>query len=101
MEIFKSCRQYLMNVGINTHQSTRKHPFNARNVLALTVSALCVTSNIIFLLYDTETFEEYISTLYSLSTAMICKITFMIAMWKMKKLFEIFDGFQCVIGKSE
>lgn len=100
MEPFKSCQKYLMNVGINSRQSSRKHLFNARNVTTLIVTTLSIISNTIFLLQDAKTFEKYTTTIYALSTAMVSTATYVTAIWKMAKLFQIFDNFQNIIDKS-
>lgn len=101
MEVFKLCRKYFFNAGIDPHQSSSKHPFNTRNAIALTMSTICVTSNIIFLLHDAKTFEEYTNTIYVLSTAVLGKTNYSIALWKSAECFHVFDSFQNVINKSE
>lgn len=88
-------------MGINPHQSSEKHPFNLRNGFATVNSMLSLTSNIKYFFYVANEFEEYTYVVYIFSTGAVSFLIYTMLVWKMEKLFEIFNDFEKLIDDSE
>lgn len=100
MEIFILIKKYLVEMGIDSHQSSQMHSFNAKNCTMIIMSILCMTTNIVYIIHD-ATFEEYVDVIYAFSTSAICFAVYNIMIWKKARIFETINGFEKLINNSE
>lgn len=101
MKIFESIQKYFAFVGINSHQSLRNHPFNARNLTTIFIFALSIFSNLVHFFCVANSFSEYTSSIIHISTILVSAINFTIFIYKMPELFGIIKSFEEIINKSE
>lgn len=93
MKIFRSVKTYLSRMGLKPQQLTQSHPFNAQSLIVLSVFGLSITFCSAYFFLDAKSFVEHTESLY-----LVC-VT--IVLWKMPKVFELINNFQCVINESK
>lgn len=101
MIFFQSIRENFAIIGIHSHQSTQKCPFNARSVACLLIYILGLISSVAYLLYEARNFAEYSNAAYSISGGIVCGVTMATMVWIMPKLFQFFTCIENIASKSE
>ena len=101
MKLFQISQKCFRNMGIDSHQLSKNHPFNLKNVLASFIFCSDVVLANVFLLHEAHTFYEYADSVYSSSTVESSCVIFMIIFWKMPKFFEFIKKFENLVENSK
>lgn len=62
---------------------------------------LTITSSILFLVLEANTFEQYTNNIYITSADCMLCIDFAIMVFKREKLFQLINAFKMFVDKSE
>ena len=102
IEFYQTIQQIFQMLGIDLMQTIpAKYFLNVQNLRCIliygsgTVSSFYYTFNLI------DTFEEYISSFYVLSSMVICLTLYSFLVWNTGKLSEIFAKMRTIIQESE
>lgn len=101
MTIKAVIRSYLSRVGMTSHQSRRRHPFNIRNSTILFLMDITVFSAVMYLIYDAKNLKEYADCIFLIITVTSLMFNFAYVNWNMAKIFRFIDSLQDVINTSE
>lgn len=101
MAVFQIILKCFAIMGIHSNQLTKKHLFNAKNVLVLIIFASSSVAAHIFLWFKAETFVEYGDSSYETSCATVSSVNFAVVFWKMPQLFQFVEHLESFIAKSE
>lgn len=99
MRMFECVESDFRIVGLN--QSRQEYPFNMRILVILFIFVCGIISDIVFLLSETKTFEEFNSSLYEISSAFVVATSFTIFTWNMRKLFHFINCLEEIVNKSK
>lgn len=106
MDLFEQMRSHLTIIGIRSNQSDQRYltnGLNMKNLTLLLVLALNTATNVIYLFYGANGFQEYVFTVFSVSTLSVLGVTFRIFIGKTTEIFIFFDQVEKAIEnrKSE
>lgn len=102
MKLFITVQKQLALVGIHSPRSNERILFvNAHSMLILLVFIISQITNIAFILYEAQEFEEYTTVINDLMMVSIIVIDFAILIWKTKIVFTFIRRFENFIQKSE
>lgn len=97
MAMFQSTQIYLRILGINSHQSTQKRPFNIRCLMILLLCLFFIASSTLYLFYVPNSFDEYIASINISSTAIVLTIYIVVFFWKIPKLFKFIKSVENLV----
>lgn len=94
--MFEATQKYLNILGINLIQSAQKRPntFNLRSLLILFLCSFFIISSILYLCYVPNSFDEYIESINTSSTAIVNTIFLLVFFWKIPQLFEFLKSLE-------
>ena len=101
MPILTSIRENLAIIGLSSHQSTQKYPFNARNLTSLFFQFLNIGCNFGYLMYEAKDLMEITDSMFLTITAILTVSIFINLNWRMKQLFEFIDNLERTVDKSK
>lgn len=101
MKIFQSVEENFSLMGISAYQSTQKHPFNAKNLLFLSIMCTTLFSDVMYLIRDTNDFNEYTISIFSACTMIVSISIFAILLAKMRQIFYYRNYIEEIIEKSK
>lgn len=101
MKTFQSMRKYYRVAGIDWHQSIQKGPLNARNSMVLFILGLSITLNWIYTLYVASDFLEYIQSIQNGFLYILVILMFLVAVLKMRQLFQFVNSFGFIVQKRK
>lgn len=98
MKLFQSIRQNLSILGIDSIQSkyTRR-----KLVITLLNLSFITAANVLYLVLEANTFEEFANNIYTTSSCALTCINFSVTIFKQEELFDLMDDFEIFIDKSE
>lgn len=101
METFTLLRRHLAMCGITmSPQSSKNHPFNAKNVTICVLISVTVTL-IVVLLNEPNTFDECTEILMRSVTIGTAGVIYVIIVWKTSKLCEFVNYLEAMVNASE
>lgn len=101
MKFLTANQKYFELGGLSSHQSIQKCPFNKRNAVSLAILNIGAISSISFLLFQSNTFEDYTFSMYGTCCIASGAFNFNIFILKVTKIFKFIDHFEKVIEKRE
>lgn len=102
MNFFRKTLYYCAILGISAHQSKQPHPFNGKIVLGFFAFGCCFISHFVCIFWVTSEYDvKYVEKVTVASGAFIMFTCFASMVFNMAILFESFDMFEEVLGKSE
>lgn len=93
-KIFQMSQKYFTVLGISPILMVQSNPFNQKNLICFLVFGLQLISEFIYILYEAETFWDYIQSIYFCSVSILATVVFLILVFRVDKLFKY-------IGNSE
>lgn len=100
MRFFESIEQYLLIIGINPNQAYQKNRLNGRNLTILLVLGIGIGFNLLYTIYEAESFQEFNISLFITSTLLITSICFTNLISNMPKIFQFFNSIEDTVNKS-
>lgn len=101
MKILQSTQRNFSILGIGVQQSNGKYILNVRNGLALFVLGLASISCYVQLFHVANNFQEYTDAVYMSVSTTGAAAELVIAIWKMRPLFECVTSFEKIVNRSE
>lgn len=101
MEILQSVYITLFMIGMSSHYSIQKYPFNARNLSALLVHGVNIIGNVGFLFSGIENLIEFTESLFLCVTVSLTTLMFIHVNWKMRHIFEFLSRLEEIVNQSE
>lgn len=101
MKFLKVAQHFFSQMGLSPLQTVQKYPFNIKNVISFGVLGAYATLSIPSLLLEANTFEEFVDSMYYVSSATCAALNFNILIWKMDKIFEFIGHFEDAIETRE
>lgn len=90
-ELLQTTQMYFRILGINLIQTTQKNALNLRSLRTYLVFGSATVSSLCYTLYLAKTFEDYITTLYALSTMLLCLTCYSFVIWRMESFTSFFS----------
>ena len=104
MDIFQPVRSTFIILGIEPLQPLQKYRSiraYSKSVLVLCVGVSSCTSLMLFLLFNTATFQEFTEVLYILSSILMSQSTFVILLVNAENCFKMMEDFKNVLQTRE
>lgn len=92
VKIFQLLRESLVATGINPTLATQTYPINWKISMGFLILILSVICNLMYTLYEAETFAEYTQSAYMGSLAAVIFLDLVIILLNVTKLFDLIDG---------
>lgn len=100
MKLFESAQKYLAEVGIHL-VPTKIAPFSGKSLRLLLWFIVSQLLACLFLFFEAQKFDEYVSTFYTCFTLFIITTHFLILILKSRKLFKFINDMGEFVEKSE
>lgn len=97
MKVLQSAQNYLAMMGIRQNQSLANVNFFLAEFLFFTN----VASNVLFLIYDANTFREYTTAIFMISTFTMVAVCFTLFAKESGRTFKMIDLGEELLKKSE
>lgn len=101
MQILKSAYEYLLIVGLSSHQAIQTYPWNARNLTSLLVYGLYTVCNVGFLMSGSKDLKEFIDSTYLTVTVIFAASMLVNLIWGMRQLFEFLNYLGDTVDQSK
>lgn len=102
MQILESIHKSLQIIGLSSHQSMQKHPFNARNLISLFVFGLNIICNFGFIVSgQTNDLMAFTDSVYITLTVICADSIFIRLILKMQQLFELINRLEDIMDQSK
>lgn len=101
MQILESIYRSLRIIGLNSHQSIQKCPFNARNLISLLTFGLNLTCDIGVVIYGAKDLLECFDAIYLSFTILSAASIFINLVTKMPQLFEFLNSLEVTVTQSK
>lgn len=87
-------------LGIDSNPSSQSSALNLRSTAAVIVYCLCVLSTGAYLLYEAETFGEYMDSVYITSATVIDTFTYFSFLWRLRKFSAFVNSLEQTFTES-
>lgn len=101
MKTFESIRNHFESIGLTATQIYQKYRFNVKNVTVLLILGVNILLTGAYITCMATNFEEYVDSLYGLSTVLLIFIVFIHLIWRMEEIFRFIVKFKNTINKRE
>lgn len=101
MKFLQTNRSDFRILGISPEHSIHSMQFNIKIFACSFLSVLHLVSLFIYIFYVADTLKEYIECVTVTSGNIIIYVCYWTLVFKMKNLFEAFDGMDAIIARSE
>lgn len=101
MKTFDSIKQHFVILGFTSSQSTRKDLLKLQNILFFFFLGVYLILTTVFAYYEAHSFEQYVDSLYAISSALVCIDVFGICFWEMPNLYRFMNSLECTINESK
>lgn len=103
MKIFKLVRRHYAILGItsSSNQSDETFTINTRILGGFSVFGYVIVSHILYIIYVTSGFMEYVNSINSTSATIVTSIGFAAIVFRRTKLFESIDNIEQLIDASK
>lgn len=102
IQLFQSLRQLYQTMGIYSPKAPNQRvSFNLRILFFLFVYTQLFISSILFILFEAESTLEFGASFYAVLAELFCIWYFLIKMWQMPRISQLFAGFEVLIDKSK
>lgn len=98
MKVFQVIKVNLMMCHLYPDRS--KSVFDMRHLLFCAVFALLVTLHFLFLIYEAQTIEEYVRSMYMTATTLGISISFIATLFKTAQIFTMIQRLDGIVEKS-
>lgn len=101
MKLFQLIEKALGILGIFPPKQPEENPITWRRLTTLFILVQFSISSIVFFLFEAATFREYADSFYISATAMLKVCTYIVALYKSKKMFGLIQKLEFVIHTRE
>lgn len=101
MKFFQSIEDNFAAIGINSYQSKKQYPFNAKCAVIVMLYGLNVISTAGYPLHVANDFGEYVYSAFSFFGATVCCVSMLTIILMTPKLFKFLSGMDKIVKKSE
>lgn len=98
MKLFESIQVCFAFLGIKPSQ---KYPFNATNLVILTILAQFAVGTTAFIFYDAENFKQIADAFYPASTAISATSNFFYIICNSSKIYKLIESYEKTIQNSK
>lgn len=85
----------------SSSQPTRKYFLNIQNLIFFLVIGVCFTITTVFAYRKANSFEQYIDSIYTISSTLICVDTYGTYFWEMPNLYRFVNALESTINESK
>lgn len=100
MKLFETVQRNFASVGYSLLYSNQKYHLNARNMTVIFLLTINTLANGAYILYNTESFEEYLQDIYVTSTVAMVLVILMIFIALMSNVFKLIENLEQIVEKS-
>lgn len=101
MKLFQSIQVHLACLGVKPSQQFRKHPFNAMNLVILTMLVQFSVGTTAFICYDAENFQQIADAFYPAITGITATSNFIYVLFNSSKIFKLVESYENTIKSSK
>lgn len=101
MKIFQVLQQNFAILGIDSSQSSRKNPLNAKIFISLFMYGIFIVLSVFYILNEANNFEEYTTGIYSTASIVLTNICYVIITCTMANCFKFIDFLEITLNESE
>lgn len=101
MKTVQAIYGHLMRVGMTSHQSIKRHPFNIRNTTMLFILCTVIVCTVIYLIYEATNLKEYADSIFVIITVVSGALNFAFINWKMAEIFRFIDSLEDSVNTSK
>lgn len=99
--VFDNLLRHIRVLGITSSLPMQAYPLNRRILLGFFILGFCISGILLFIIYDAQTFIEYIQSIYFCSMAIFIAVTFLFIILDIEKLFKLISGYDSLVHTSE
>lgn len=100
MKILQLMQKNLASVGVNPNLSL-PYSVNSNILTVFSILTLFLVCNLMYALFEAQTFTEYIQSIYMCSVVIVIIFGFAIIIFNAKKLFQAIDVCENLVNASE
>lgn len=101
MIVFELIRKDFVAIGITPNLRSQSYPLNGKVLMGLLVLILFFISNLMYTIYEANTFIEYTQSSYMCSLTITILLVLMITLLNVSKFFNLFDEFEHIANASK
>lgn len=101
IKIFQTIQVHLSALGICPKSAMQSRRFSSRMSACLLVLVSGIICLALYVLNDAETFFEYTQSIYVCSAYTTAALILIIMDLKSSELFQLIDGFECLLNSSK
>lgn len=101
LKAYKVIQKKFANLGITLNLVGQSCPFNGTILLNFLTLGSIMYSTIAYIIYDAETFAEYIQCIYCCSIGILATIALLVMILNVEILFEFINGCDILLNTSE
>ena len=101
MKTFDSIKNCFTVLGFDSHQSTRKDLLKFKNIISLLLIFIDMILTSVYVYYEASNFEEYVDSIYLLSSMILAFSVFSILIWQIPNHFIFINHLESIITKSK
>lgn len=102
LQVLQKNKEYFKILGINLNADTDgSHTFNRTILIGFILCALNVIFNFVYIIYEANTFSEFIQSIYFCFLSVDVSIVYTILIFREQLLLEFTSNFENIINASE
>lgn len=101
MKLFQSIQVYFAFLGIKPSQNFQKYPFNATNLVILTIFVQFSVGTTAFIVYDAKSFKQLADAFYPTSLAITATLNFIFIICNSSKVYKFIENYENTIKISK
>lgn len=101
LKIFQLTQRNFAMFGVDRTLLLQPYPFNTKICIGMLTAVYAVISNLLYLIFEAETFNEFAQYIFLDSSAIFMMLLQVICILNVKQLFQLIDSFENFINKSE
>lgn len=101
LKAFRTIQKHFALMGINPKLMTQSYPINGHVLKYLLSLIVGLTFICVYICYNVDTFAEYTQFFFVGSAGLLVIFALLIAIFKVKKLFEFINHFDGILNTSE
>lgn len=100
-KIMEPIYHILTHVGMSSHLSIKRHPFNMRNSIVLLLLGTYVAGTAMYLIYGATNLKEYTDCIYLFASSISAMVNFVFISWKMEEIFRFLKNLEDIVNTSK
>lgn len=101
IKILELTQKNFATIGIHPNLVDQSYPFNGKNLLLFLLLTSSVICNLMYVIREAKTFDEYTQSVYMLSFAILTAIGSVSLLWNVTELFNLINGFENLANTSK